>query len=228
MPMKDPSDAPAGSAFKLPAEIQPNAMFVGTFVHVECKPYSGPPKYSKDGELVQQWSIIWHFTLRNHDTLQRVLNADGTPFEMWRFTSDATGIGSRGREVMHALAGREVSNAEVSSLLAADPEHMPTKLYGRQALLIMGAYTDSNNRARVGINQIVALSASDRARLEAARNAEASQPTPATPSTEVASMGPPRPLQQFDQKGREVASPPPQPVAQVAGARADGSAELPW
>jgi hypothetical protein len=211
----------------MPSEIQPNAMFVGTYSSVECRPYSGPPRLNKAGQA-QEWSIVWHFKLRDHSTLQPVFGSDGLPFEMFRFSSDATGPGSVGRDILTALAGREVSDAEVAQLLAQDPDHMPTKLYGRSVLLIMTQYT-SNGQQRVGIGQILALSKSDRDRLQAALSAEASgQPIVAAPVQPKPADGPrmgPPPAQRFDQNGNEVQ---PQPQAQLVGATADGSADLPW
>lgn len=218
MPMKDPTENSSG--FSRPSEIVPNAMFIGTFVQVESRDYSGPPRFNKDGTQQQRQSIVWHFTLRDHSTLQPVLN-DGQPYEMWRFTSDATGTGSQARDILQAMAGREVSNAEVKQLLDSDPEHMPTKLYGRSVLLIMTQYTDRNGNQQVGIGQILPLSQSDRARLQAAAT------RPVAPVAAVADESPMmgRPAVQFNQNGQQV-QPPPAPVA--VGATADGSAELPW
>lgn len=217
MPMRDPTTS---TAFTPPSAIQSGAMFVGTLAQVETRPYSGPPrapKFDKDGNVVPDISIVWHFTLRDHNTLEPVLGDDGESFEMWRFTGDSTGTNSSAREVIHALAGREVTNAEVSQLLASDPDHMPTRLVGKHALLILGSYKNARGESKVGIAQTLPLSASDRARVQAhvgnVARAEATEPR----------IGPP--TQQFDQNGTEV-KPQPQPAS--AGATADGSPELPW
>lgn len=215
MPMRDPV-AQSGGGFTPPSEIQNGAMFIGTLSQVECKPYAGPPHYNEDGTQKQETSIVWHFTLRDHSTLQMVIGNDGEPYDQFRYTSDATTRSSFGRVVIEALAGREVTDAEIAQLLAADPDHMPTKLVGKSALLVMGPYTDSRGQQRIGIAQNLPLSQKDRARLEAHLKQEYATPAAAQPVAQPR-MGPP-PAQQFDQSGREV------PVA----ATADGSAELPW
>jgi len=223
--MKDPT-ASTGAIVR-PSSIQPGAMFIGTFFNVECRPYRGPPRYHKDGEIQQAFSIVWQFELRDHTSLEPVIGNDGTVYSMWRFTSDATSEGSNARDILHAMAGRAVSNAEVSQLLAQDPDHMPTKLYGRSVLLIMANYTDKNGKPQVGIGQILALSQNDRARLQAHLQREKAQPAPQpVAAPQIATMGPSAPpAQQFTQDGTEVA---PQPQLATAGATADGSADLPW
>lgn len=230
MPMRDPVQENGGT-FAMPSEIQNGAMLIGTLSQVECKPYAGPPHFSADGAQKQEWSIVWHFTLREHSTLARVYGNDGELYEMWRFTSDATSRGSFGRGVIEALAGREVTDGEMGQLLAADPDHMPTKLIGKSALLIMGTY-NSKGTQKIGITQNLPLSKSDQARLQVQVQKEAA--APATPIdagalgrwTPVARMGPSAPAQQFDQDGREVTAQPRELVG--AGATANGSDDLPW
>lgn len=217
MPMRDPVAQSAGGAFTLPSEIQNGAMLIGTLVQVECRPYAGPAHYNEDGTQKQEWSIVWQFTLRDHSTLKVVYGNDGEPYEQWRFTSDATTRGSFGRGVVEALAGREVTDGEIAQLLAADPDHMPTKLIGKSALLIMGPYKTSKGETKIGIAQNLPLSKSDTARLQLQVQKEAAAPV----VEPVARMGPSAPVQQFDQDGREL-------VGAGATQTANGSDDLPW
>jgi len=204
--MRDPGTG--GGGLTIPSEIKVNEMYFGTFVEVEDRPYSGPPRYNDDGTEQQLVSIVWKFTLRDHNKVQLIRKDDGEPYQQWRFTSDATGPGSIGRDIIQALAGREVSDSEVAQMLAADPEHMPTKLYGKSCLLIMGTYTSKKTGTQgVGITQILPLSNSDKDRLKQQlrqENAAAGAPAlpvdlgmPPTPAE--TRMGPP--AQRWDSQG---------------------------
>jgi hypothetical protein len=97
---------------------------------------------------------------------------------------------------------------------------MPTKLLGRSVLLIMTQYRDKMGTNRVGIGQVLALSASDRARVEALRGGREPGPAPKAQPRSEGRMGPP--AQQFTSSGQQV-RPAPEPVGV-----ADGSPDLPW
>jgi len=196
--MRDPS---AGGGLAIPSEVKPNEMYVATLVEVEETEYKGEPHYTKDGMLKQEVSIVWKFELRDHAKLQTILQDDGTPYRQWRFTSDATGQGSLARPIMEALAGRAVSDTEVAQLLAADPDHMPTKLIGKVCLVVIGSYTRKNGQEGLGINQTLPLSTSDKARLKQVLDKEKESGLPWD-----AEVGPRMgaPAQQFTQQGQPV------------------------
>jgi hypothetical protein len=209
--MRDPS---AGGGLAIPSEIRVNEMYIGTLVEVESREYTGTPHYNKDGTVKQEMSIVWKFELREHANLHKILQDDGTPYLQWRFTSDATGQGSLARPIMEALAGRAVSDAEVAKLLAADPDHMPTKLYGKSCLVVIGSYTRSNGQEGLGITQTLPLSASDKARLQQVLAQEKASDLPwdaeVGPQMGAAAA---RPAQQFTAQGQPARQQQPAAVA---------------
>jgi len=196
--MRDPS----ASGLSVPSEIQANEMYIATLVEVEAREYKGPPHYNKDGTQKQETSIVWKFELKDRDDLHTICKDDGEPYQQWRFTSDATGDGSFGRDIIEALAGREVTDTEVIQMLAADEDHLPTKLYGKSCLVVLGTYTRANGQEGIGINQQLPLGDKDKKRLKGAPKAAARADLPFDAGSR---MGSPPP-QQWDQKGRPLPS----------------------
>jgi hypothetical protein len=215
--MRDPS---ASAGLAIPNQVKANEMYFGTLEAVECRPYAGPPRYNEDGSVKQSTSIVWMFGLRDHSRVQRILKDDGSDYQQWSFTSDATSKGSRGRDMMEALAGREITDTEVQQLLAADPDHMPTKLVRKSCLLVMGTYKKENGQQGIGINQVLPLSQSDKDRLKQALAQEkAAGGVSDLPWEQAGRMGPSAPPpQQWTQQGIPVAPQrqAPRPVAVVA------------
>jgi len=118
----------------------------------------GPERYNDRGELASKVQVIWKFTLADPDTgqvLTRLGRGDvGEDLEVWAWTSDSTyydvngTMTSRARKYMHALAGRVLSDDEVTELFEDDKGEgcLPYALVGARAIAELNRYTTRTGR----------------------------------------------------------------------------------
>jgi hypothetical protein len=133
------------SGLELP-ELDEDDTYTGTLLEIEEREstYTGkskrPPRYTADGKIVPETTIVWKFGLASSDGT-KVTRDDGAPFELWSFSSTSTKLATRStplaraREYMHALSGRELSDDDVVDMLQEYDSGLPEGLVGNKVTL---------------------------------------------------------------------------------------------
>jgi hypothetical protein len=156
-PLRSPS---AGGSAILP-QLDVEKIYVASLEELEERPYQGPQRYNDKGKEVTSPSIVWKFSLFDPDSGKEITRPDGTPWQLWAFTSDSTFFATppatnsaRARLYMHALAGRDLDDAEVDDLIAGSASGLPEELIGQQCLMELRTYQGQNGDQRYGVDRL--------------------------------------------------------------------------
>lgn len=164
MPLRRPSEA-------LTPLFEANTDYVAQLFAIdEIEPDPDAPKrYNADGKEMRPSNIRWSFAMWDAEAClsdrvaEQILRNDGLDAVMRTMTSESTFFdptgrlrNGRARELMHALCGKVLSDAEVETLLETETG-LPTDLLGDYAIAEMVEYRDRNNAVRVGLGRLRAL-----------------------------------------------------------------------
>jgi len=139
--------------------------YIAKLVDLEKRENADDVRYDDNGNQVDPSRVIWKLELTDPTTgeviLRRGKGGEMVPFEVWAWTSTSTyfdpngTMTSRGRQYMHALIGKRLSDEEVTELITGEDGNpdLPFALCGKKALVELRKYT-SNGRERIGITEM--------------------------------------------------------------------------
>jgi len=142
--------------------------YVATLSRIEQRDnVDAAPRYTNEGKQVSPVRVLWFFSIAPIDG-ETILQPDKSePFLVVASTSDSTSwdptgaMTSRARTYIHALAGKVLTDEQVSDLLYVDPEYddnpdhaLPYGLLGKSAYLTLSSFVRQNGDTGYGVQSL--------------------------------------------------------------------------